>query len=144
MILAEKLSFIALLDRVYATWGKPRPADRLIDAAWDALQEFDLDVVEAAVTARIHAGGRFMPTTADLRDECCIQRRSRAPIASFDEAPCATCEGIGQVARRQETHTYGTIGHAEWSKTLSFWSPCPDCERGRRLKRNRSRRQEVA
>lgn len=142
MTAADRPGFGRCLDRLYATWGKPTPSERILGAAWDALEDFDLEIVEISAKALIAAGGKFLPSTSDLRDECRVQRK--AAHASYTpttmgEAVCDVCEGIGQVETRQEWYEAAPPGKPARQMLRHYWAPCGRCARGRRLADNRQR-----
>ena len=92
--------------------------------------------------ALIAAGGKFLPSTSDLRDECRVQRK--AAHASYTpttmgEAVCEVCEGIGQVETRQEWYGAAPPGKPARQMLRHYWAPCGRCARGRRLADNRQR-----
>lgn len=142
MTAADRAAFSRCLDRLYATWGKPTPTERILAAAWEALEDFDLDTIETSVKALIVAGGKFLPSTSDLRDECRVQRKAAhaayAPT-TMGEGVCETCEGLGQVETRQEWYAAAPPGKPARQMLRRYWAPCGQCARGRRLVENRQR-----
>lgn len=138
----DRAAFARALDRLYATWAKPTPSERILAAAWDALEDFEIDIVETACKALIAAGGKFMPSTADLRDECRVQRQQshivRVPLDA-DAPACAACEGAGQVLTRTEAYEVAPPGRPARTMMRSYWAPCTACARGRRMAANRTR-----
>lgn len=139
---SDRPAFSALFDRLKATWSKPTPSDRELDAARKALDEFPIEIIEAATNALITAAGRYAPSTSDLRAECLVQRdlsTRQAPVTVDENRECVACDGVGQVQTRTRTYTFAVVGHAPQQKTISFWAPCPHCAKGQRLAYARSR-----
>jgi len=144
--------FGRLFDKMHATWAKPSPNERMVEAAIEALDAFDIDTVATSIKALIAAGGEFCPRTPDIVRECHIQQRrntelysaarAAAAASDVDADVCPRCDGCGQVEQRQDTYVFVAVGHQPQQKTRSYWAPCPACPRGRRLAHNRKRQQD--
>lgn len=144
---ADRSAFARALDRLSATWGKPTPTERILGAAWEALEDFDIEIVETAVKALITSGGKFLPSTSDLRDECRIQRKqahSSYTPTTMGDAVCEVCEGVGQVETRHEDYEAAPPGKPARVMTRRYFAPCTACARGRRLLENRQRPSEAS
>jgi hypothetical protein len=136
------------LDRLFATWLKPSPGDRIVSAACEALDAFDLDDIETAIAALITAGGRFVPSIADLRDECRVaqhaSRRRYAPPETDGGDVCPECEGVGQRQTSHDSYTFQVVGHAPQTLQRTYWAPCTACARGRQIAANREAKRREA
>jgi hypothetical protein len=132
------------LDQVFATWLKPSPSPRVESAAFEALDAFDCDDILNAMSALIAAGGKYLPSISDIRDETARQahasaRRYAAPSSSVvSDGVCACCEGIGQVEQRRDTYTTQPPNRVARTLDRTYWTPCTQCARGRRIAANRA------